>query len=202
MRDILKGATDQSTVVRIVDSADGTPEEAVDTGSPSPTLWYRRELGAKTTFNPATLAALTTAHTDGGFKHISDGYYRVDVPDAAFATGADGVLIGGTSSGMVVIGAYHKLVEFDLSSTAAGNQRQGALGVVRSTCAAGSTTTVIQTNLTEATNDHYNGATLTFVGGALDGQRTSISDYDGSTKALTVVALTEAPANTDPFVIT
>jgi hypothetical protein len=33
------------------------------------------------------------------------------------------------------------------------------------------------------------------------GQTTSISDYVGATKTLTVVALTEAPANTDSFII-
>lgn len=85
--------------------------------------------------------------------------------------------------------------------TAASNLQAGALGLVSSTCAAGSTTTSIVTNLTEATDDHYNGRVITFTGGALAGQSTSISDYNGTTKTLTVVALTEAPANTDPFVI-
>lgn len=87
------------------------------------------------------------------------------------------------------------------SATAADNLEAGALGLVSSTCAAGSTTTSIVTNLTEATNDHYNGRVITFTGGALAGQSSSISDYEGATKTLTVVALTEAPADTDAFVI-
>lgn len=87
------------------------------------------------------------------------------------------------------------------SATAADNLEAGALGVVSSTCAAGSTTTSVVTNLTEATNDHYNGRTIVFTSGALAGQASSITDYSGSSKTLTVSALTEAPANTDAFVI-
>ena len=87
------------------------------------------------------------------------------------------------------------------STTAADNLEGGGLGLVVSTCAAGSTTTSIITNLTEATDDHYNGRVITFTSGALAGQTTSISDYTGATKTLTVVALTEAPADTDGFVI-
>lgn len=87
------------------------------------------------------------------------------------------------------------------SATAADNLEEGSKGLVPGTCAAGCTTTSIVTNLTEATDNHYNGRVITFTGGALLGQTSSISDYVGSTKTLTIVALTEAPASTDPFVI-
>ncbi len=87
------------------------------------------------------------------------------------------------------------------STSAADNLEGGGLGLVVSTCAAGSTTTAVATNLTEATDDHYNGRVITFTSGALAGQTTSISDYNGTTKTLTVVALTEAAADTDAFVI-
>jgi hypothetical protein len=42
---------------------------------------------------PVTLAADDTAHTDWGFRHIAGGVYRVDFPDAAFATGVDFVIL-------------------------------------------------------------------------------------------------------------
>ena len=42
-----------------------------------------------------------------------NGYYRLDVPDAAFAAGSDGVLIHGIVTGMVVIGCYVQLVAYD-----------------------------------------------------------------------------------------
>ncbi len=87
------------------------------------------------------------------------------------------------------------------SAAAADNLEAGTLALVRSTCAAGSTTTTIETNLTEATNDHYNGRAITFYNGNLAGQSREILDYNGVTKQITVAALTEAPANTDAFVI-
>jgi hypothetical protein len=62
--------------------------------------------------------------------------------------------------------------------------------------------TAFETNLTEATNDHYNGAFLVFSSGALLGQSRKISDYDGTSKVVTVtVAFTEAPAGGDAFLI-
>jgi hypothetical protein len=86
-------------------------------------------------------------------------------------------------------------------TTAPTNLKSGALGLVPSTCAAGSTTTSIVTNLTNATDGFYSGRVITFTTGSLAGQTTSISNYTGATKTLTVVALTGAPANNDAFVI-
>ncbi len=63
-------------------------------------------------------------------------------------------------------------------------------------------TTAFETNLSEATNDHYNGAFVVFTSGALLGQSRKISDYDGTTKVVTVAtAFTEAPAGADTFII-
>jgi hypothetical protein len=200
MRPIYKGSTDQSTIVRVLDTS-GLPLETVDAQSPLPTFWYRREGAAKVTFQAVDLASASAAHADGGIEHIDDGYYRLDVPDAAFASGAAGVLIAGTVTGGVVFGPYHPLVDFDMGATEAVNLRRGALAVVPSTVSSGPSATRIPTNLTETTNDHYNGRALTFTSGALAGQSTSITDYDGASKDLTVVQLTEAPAQGDEFVI-
>lgn len=64
------------------------------------------------------------------------------------------------------------------------------------------TATAFETDLTEASNDHYNGAFVVFYSGALAGQSRKISDYDGTTKVLTVAAaFTEAPAAGDDFLI-
>lgn len=90
----------------------------------------------------------------------------------------------------------------DGSTTAATGLKNGGLGLVVGACIAGSSTTAIITNLTETTDSHYNGRVITFVTGALLGQTGAISAYNGTTKTLTVSpALTEAPANTDAFVI-
>jgi hypothetical protein len=136
MRQIKKGSVDQSVVIRIIDSADGTPETGVVFNTSGLDLKYRRELSATVDITEATLAALTTAHADGGFLHIGAGYYRLDLPDAALATGANGVLVFGTCTGMVVIGEYVDLVDFDpqdtvrLGLTALPNVASGSAGAI------------------------------------------------------------------------
>lgn len=101
---VAAGSTDQSVVVRIVDSADGTPEEGVTSASGGLALWYWRMGGTVMALTESDLVAIDSAHSDGGMKHADDGYYRVDIPDAAFAANAARVTIGGTVTGMVVIG--------------------------------------------------------------------------------------------------
>lgn len=113
MRPILKGSTDQSVVIRIIDSTDGTPETGVVFNTSGIDLWYRREGATKTSITEATLTNLNDAHSDGGVLHIGDGYYRLDLPDAAVATSANGVAVGGTVTGMVVIGCYVPLVDYN-----------------------------------------------------------------------------------------
>lgn len=113
MRPVKKGSTDQSVVIRIIDSTDGTPETGVEHDTAGIDLWYRREGAAKTDITEAALAALDSAHSDGGIEHIGDGYYRLDLPDAAFAAGANGVMIGGAVTGMIVVGVYIPLVDYD-----------------------------------------------------------------------------------------
>jgi len=111
-RQVYKGSTDVSVVIRIIDSTDGTPETGVTSATSGLNFWYRREGAAVTNFSTeGDLTALTDAHSDEDFLHISDGYYRVDVADAAFATGVNGVLIGGTVTGMIVQGVYVELID-------------------------------------------------------------------------------------------
>lgn len=136
---IKAGTVDVSVVIRIVDSTDGTPETGVVFNTAGIDLEYRRELAASVDITEATLAALTTAHSDGGFLHIGNGYYRLDLPDAACATGATGVLIHGAVTGMVVIGCYIQLVAYDpfdtvrLGLTALPNVASGSAGAIPTT---------------------------------------------------------------------
>jgi hypothetical protein len=115
-----KGSTDKSVYLRIIDSTDGTPETGVVFNTSGIDLWYRREGAAKTSITEATLAALTTAHTDGGFLHVGDGVYRLDVPDAAWATGANQVVICGTVTGMIVKEVVVQLVDVDFNDAVRG----------------------------------------------------------------------------------
>jgi hypothetical protein len=88
-----------------------------------------------------------------------------------------------------------------LTTGAVAKLERGATGLILGLCEAASTTTNIVTDLAEATNDHYNGRVITFTSGALLGQSRTITDYVGATGALTVVTLTESPAEGDAFVI-
>lgn len=113
---VTKGTTDYSTTIRIVDSTDGTPETGVVFNTAGIDLWYRRPAAAHSSITEATQTE-GGAHTDGGFVHISDGYYRLDLPDAAVASGADYVDVGGTVTGMVVIGGRIRLTDLDLDDS-------------------------------------------------------------------------------------
>lgn len=66
--------------------------------------------------------------------------------------------------------------------------------------AAASTTSFI-TDLASGVDDFYNGRIVIFTSGALANQASDITDYTGSTKTVTVTALTTAPANSSTFVI-
>ena len=110
---VTKGSTDRSVTIRIIDETTGLPETAVEHNSPGIDLWYRREGGGKVALTEVALATLTTAHTDGGIEHIGDGVYRLDLPDSAYATGANYVDVGGTVTGMIVIGGRVRLIDTD-----------------------------------------------------------------------------------------
>lgn len=116
MRMVTKGATDQSVSLYIVDATTGLPATGLAYNSIGIDLWYRRPGAAKTSITEVTLAALTTAHADGGFLEIGNGLYRLDLPDAAVATGVDHVLVGGTITGYVVYPMTVQLAAFDLQT--------------------------------------------------------------------------------------
>lgn len=86
-------------------------------------------------------------------------------------------------------------------TTSATNLAASTLGLETGACEGTPTTTVIQTDLAESTDDHYIGRVIIFTSGAAKGQATDITDYTGSTGTVTVTALTTAPAATDTFVI-
>lgn len=175
MRSITKGSTDQSVVIRIVDATDGTPEQAVEHNTSGIALWYRREGATLTSITPAALTALNDAHSDGGIEHIDDGYYRLDVPDAAFASGADGVMIGGAVTGMVVIGCYVPLI--------AVNQQDAVRGGM--------------TALPNAAADAAGGLPVSDAGGLdLDTLNTNVSGVKTKTDQLTFGVSNTVNANT------
>ena len=74
-------------------------------------------------------------------------------------------------------------------------------GLVTGACEGTPTTTVIQTNLAEITDDHYIGRIIVFTSGNALGEASNITDYAGGTGTVTVALMTTAPANLDTFTI-
>jgi len=109
-------------------------------------------------------------------------------------TGTDGVVLAGTPDVNVA--------QISGDSTAADNLGESATAIVVGAAITGTlSTTQMTTNLTETTDDHYIGRTIIWTTGVLANQATDITDYDGTSKMLTFTATTEAPSNTDTFVI-
>lgn len=213
MRSVKKGAADQSVVIRIVDATDGTPETGVAYNTSGIDLWYRREGATKTSITEASLSALNDAHTDGGILHIGDGYYRLDLPDAAVASGANGVVVGGAVTGMVVMGCYVHLVDYDpqdavrMGLTALPNAAANATGGLMTakrggTAQAGASSTITLDAGASSSDDFYIGDIVQIVGGTGAGQSRIITDYVGSTKVATVdTAWTTNPSSDSVFVL-
>ena len=86
------GSTDVTVYLKAFTASTGEPKTDITDATSGLTLAYVRNRAANTTFAAASQTA-TGAHTDGGIVHLAGGVYRVDIPDAAVASGADYVTI-------------------------------------------------------------------------------------------------------------
>ena len=127
MRIIRKGATSQSVYVSILDSTSttGGRKTGLAYNTASLTAYYTRNGGSATAITLATLAAANSAWSSGGFKEVdatnAPGLYRLDVPDAALASGADSVVVTlNGASGMVQVDTEIQLVAWDPQDTVRG----------------------------------------------------------------------------------
>jgi len=74
--------------------------------------------------------------------------------------------------------------------------------IIKGTAQSGTlSTSEMTTDLTEATNDHYNDRIIIWITGTLTGQAAQITDYDGTAKKLTFTPVTEAALVGDEFII-
>lgn len=83
--------TDVSIYAFCRDDRTGQPKTGITAASV--TAYYDRIGAAAVEITVSDLAALTTAHTDGGLKETGHGYYRFDLPDAVFASGSTAAAI-------------------------------------------------------------------------------------------------------------
>lgn len=113
---VKKGATDVTRYILLVDSAAGTPETAYTITALD--LQYTRNRSAPAAKVDATaLGATNSAHGDNQAIEVdatsSPGLYRVDWPDAAFATGVDKVLLVVSGTGLHPAVEEIQLVNYD-----------------------------------------------------------------------------------------
>jgi hypothetical protein len=95
MISIKKGSTDQTFLVYAVDAMSGLPKTGLTHSEV--TARHVRARSTAAAITPVSLASPDVAHDDGGFIEIDatncKGWYRFDVPDAAFASGTDSVVV-------------------------------------------------------------------------------------------------------------
>lgn len=201
-------ATDAITAAKIAADAIGASELAADAVTE-----IQSGLSVLTQANIRTAVGLGSANLDTQLGAIDD-YIDTEVaaikaktdliPAAPAAVGdiptaaavADAVW-DETDSGHTVADSYgykfgkHKETALIGLTTSGGNTVTVPIN----------TTTGIDGGAPSGSDDFYNGAVIIFISGALKGQRSSVTDYDGATKILTVVALTAAPASGVSFVL-
>lgn len=133
MRIIKAGATSQSIYVCILDSTSttGGRKTGLAYNTASLTAYYTLNGGSATAITLATLAAANSAYSSGGFKEVDatnqPGIYRLDLPNAAIASGPSVVVTLKGASGMVQVDVDIQLVAVDLQdATALGLSRLDA----------------------------------------------------------------------------
>lgn len=126
---------------------------------------------------------------------------------AADAIGASEIAADAIGASELAADAVAEIADGVWDEAKSGHTTQGTYGenfvqMISASAVTGTlSTTQMTTDLTETTDDHYNGRTIVWTTGNLAGQATDITDYTGSTKLLTFTAVTEAPANGDDFII-
>lgn len=142
-------------------------------------------------------------NTDAGF-YADGSEYEVVISSVTI----DGATIN-FHLGSFSIGRIPRTDMTKINSVAAGairlalSAQQIVPGTVSNAVSAPTTTQFAAADITEATTGHFNGRRILFTSGALAGQATAITGYTLTAEegVFTVVALTEAPANTDTFII-
>ena len=189
------------------DATDGfTPEEALTLSA------TRANLYKPVSVVPTALEARTWSHVEKGIYSLTLTTGDTDTPGSAiisFAIAAARpllvplLILPASIKNALLTGTQFPadVTKINGSATAAANLGLSGLAIVGLTVSTSSTTTVVTTHLTASVNNFYVGRTLVFPSGAQAGQATTITAYNGTTKALTVGALTSAPASSDTAVI-
>lgn len=101
-------------VVRILDASTGAPYTGATSATAGASFGYTRPGGTRQSIALSDLAAVDSAFSAGGIKHIANGKYRLDLPDAALATGVNSVTIDGGFTSYVVVCEAIELLAVDI----------------------------------------------------------------------------------------
>ncbi len=209
---IKKGSTDITLYFFIVDSSDGSPETGITITNLD--LQYVRFGAAPVAKVDATeLAATDSAHADNQMKEVDatdqPGLYRVDWPDAAFASGVDGVVLTVKGTGFHPAHMEIQLVDYDptdsvrLGLTALPNAAADAAGGLPISDAGALDMDSKLANTNEVTAARMGALTDWIDGGRLDLlldaiPTTAMRGTDNAALASVLGALADAAADGDP----
>lgn len=218
-----KKNTDKWFPIRLVDATDFyTPETGIAFG----------DLTVKYGFEAATSESSYTVTTNewkeqgdgnywlqiGNSEFTSEGKYIVKV-EAAIAYDYNFVVeirdktlaelideIGTAGTGLTDLGGMSTGMKAEIQTEAeeaiVAKHLDHLISVAGAVSGGTPTTTVFNTNLTEASDNHYERLHIHFITGNLAGETRRIIDYIGISKRITVYpAFLEAPADADEFVI-
>jgi len=142
------------------------------------------------------LAGAVMRGTDSAATEAKQDVIDANVDAILLDTGTDGVKL---TDDAITSGKYDESTAHPITTAM---QKAGSTLVAGTVVTdVGNSPTQFKTDLTEATNDHYNGRIVIFTSGDLQNQATDITDYDGTDKIITVTAMTETPAEGNTFVI-
>lgn len=208
----LKQSTSTTIVIGpIVDATDASAETGLTISQSDVLLWKQAGGG------------LSAKNESSAATHRSNGLYTVPL-DATDTNTLGQLIVNVAEAGTLVYRGEYMVVpanvydsmfgsdklqvdavELNSVAASAANLERSASVIVRGTVTNSghtpTTTAFKASDITEATDDHFIGRVVIFTSGALLRQASVITDYTGSTSVYTVAALTEAPANSDTFVI-
>lgn len=198
-RKIKAGTTDLSVYIFVQDASSTVGAGLTGlTGGMTPPIQYGYR-GASVGGSGVISSGNISVHSDWTLAEVSSsgmpGVYQLDIADVVLeASGDSSVIMLHGATNMVPVLIEIELDKIDYQSASYAKLESSASTIVTGNPVAGTlSTTEMTTNLTETTDDHYNGRVLVFTSGTLAGQATNITDYDGASKKLTFTALTEAP---------
>jgi hypothetical protein len=219
---IIPSGTTSKSINILIKKADGSPKTGLVFNTVGLKAYYIRQTDwVSTQITLANLTNLTDPWTSGGFKEIDatnkSGEYRIDLPNAMIASGADftTLTIDGTDfniEGYIInldpipanIKKLNDVVQSAINMEKAFSTLKARLVDTTTFSPAHSApNTIFESTFVTSTPDRYNGRLITFIGGALDGEQSNIVDYEftNGKGRLTVTGLTLLPVNNQEFIV-